>query len=65
MLRHVFKTGNSTVVSRPKEVLDDLGINDGESVNVELANANVAVDLDNEPECMAFIHSIGFYLAGS
>ncbi len=36
MIRRVFKTGNSTVVSLPKEVLDDLGIKDGESVNLEL-----------------------------
>lgn len=36
MIRRLFKTGNSTVLSLPKEVLDDLGIKDGESVNLEL-----------------------------
>lgn len=36
MIRRLFKTGNSTVISLPKEVLEDLGIKDGESVNLEL-----------------------------
>jgi antitoxin MazE len=36
MIRHLFKTGNSIVLSLPKDVLEDLGIKDGESVNLEL-----------------------------
>ena len=36
MIRRLFKTGNSIVISLPKEVLEDLGIKDGESVNLEL-----------------------------
>ncbi|MBI3158302.1 MAG: AbrB/MazE/SpoVT family DNA-binding domain-containing protein [Chloroflexi bacterium] len=36
MLRKVFKTGNSTVVSIPQEYLDALGIAQGEEVSVEL-----------------------------
>jgi putative addiction module antidote len=36
MIRRLFKTGNSIVLSLPKEVLDDLGVKDGESVNLEL-----------------------------
>ncbi len=36
MIRRLFGTGNSIVLSLPKEVLDDLGIKDGESVNLEL-----------------------------
>jgi putative addiction module antidote len=36
MIRRLFKTGNSIVLSLPKEVLDDLGIKDGESVNLDL-----------------------------
>jgi len=36
MIRRLFRTGNSIVLSLPKEVLDDLGIQDGESVNLEL-----------------------------
>ena len=36
MIRRLFRTGNSIVLSLPKEVLDDLGIKDGESVNLEL-----------------------------
>jgi antitoxin MazE len=36
MIRRLFKTGNSIVLSLPKEVLDDLGVKDGDSVNLEL-----------------------------
>jgi antitoxin MazE len=36
MIRRLFKTGNSIVISLPKEVLDDFGIKEGESVNLEL-----------------------------
>lgn len=35
MIRRLFKTGNSTVLSLPKEVLDNLGIKDGDRVNLE------------------------------
>jgi antitoxin MazE len=36
MIRHLFKTGHSIVITFPKEVLDELGITDGESVNLEV-----------------------------
>jgi len=36
MLRKVFKTGNSTVVSLPKDVIEPLGVRDGSDVSVEL-----------------------------
>jgi antitoxin MazE len=36
MIRRLFRTGNSIVLSLPKEVLDYLGIKDGERVNLEL-----------------------------
>jgi antitoxin MazE len=36
MLRKIFKTGNSLVVSLPKEVLEPLGVSDGSDVSVEL-----------------------------
>jgi putative addiction module antidote len=36
MIRRLFRTGNSIVLSLPKEVLDDLGIKDGAKVNLEL-----------------------------
>ena len=39
MLRKVFKTGNSVVVSLPKDALELLGISEG---------SNVSVDLDRE-----------------
>ena len=36
MLRKVFRTGNSTVVSLPKDVTEPLGVRDGSDVSVEL-----------------------------
>lgn len=36
MLRKVFKTGHSTVVSIPREMLVSLAITDGSDVSVEL-----------------------------
>jgi antitoxin component of MazEF toxin-antitoxin module len=36
MLRKVFRTGNSTVVSLPKDVTDPLGVREGSDVSVEL-----------------------------
>lgn len=36
MLRRLFKTGNSVVLSLPKEILDSLGVADGENVSLEL-----------------------------
>jgi len=40
MLRKVFKTGNSVVVSLPKEILEPLGVTEGTDVSVELDRAN-------------------------
>ena len=40
MLRKVFKTGNSIVVSLPKEILDPLGVGEGSDVTVELDREN-------------------------
>jgi putative addiction module antidote len=36
MLRKIFKTGNSVVVSLPKDTLEYLQISEGSEVNVEL-----------------------------
>ena len=36
MLRKIFRTGNSIVVSIPKDILDELQISEGEEVSVEL-----------------------------
>jgi antitoxin MazE len=36
MLRKVFRTGNSTVVSLPKDVIDPLGVREGSEVSVIL-----------------------------
>ena len=40
MLRKVFKTGNSLVVSLPKDLLEPLGMKDGTDVSVELDRQN-------------------------
>jgi putative addiction module antidote len=36
MLRKIFRTGNSTVVSIPREMLENLGVKDGSDVSLEL-----------------------------
>jgi antitoxin MazE len=36
MVRKVFRTGNSTVVSLPREVMEPLGVKYGSDVSVEL-----------------------------
>jgi putative addiction module antidote len=40
MFRKVFKTGNSLVVSLPKDLLEPLGVKDGTEVSVELDRQN-------------------------
>ena len=40
MLRKVFKTGNSLVVSLPKDLLEPLGVQDGTDVSLELDRKN-------------------------
>jgi putative addiction module antidote len=40
MRRKVFKTGNSLVVSLPKDMLEPLGVHDGTDVSVELDRKN-------------------------
>jgi antitoxin component of MazEF toxin-antitoxin module len=40
MLRKVFKTGNSLVVSLPKDLLEPLGMTDGTEISVELDRNN-------------------------
>ena len=39
MIRKIFRTGNSEVVSLPKEMLKSLGVGDGSDVTVELDNS--------------------------
>ena len=40
MVRKIFKTGNSIVVSLPKSALEQLGIEEGTDVQVELDQEN-------------------------
>ena len=36
MLRKIFKTGNSIVISIPKDILEQLDLSEGKDVSVEL-----------------------------
>lgn len=40
MLRKIFKTGNSVVVSLPKDAIEYLQVEEGSEVNVELDREN-------------------------
>lgn len=40
MLRRLFKTGNSIVLSLPREVLQSLGLADGGQVRLDVDSAN-------------------------
>lgn len=51
VLRKIFRTGNSTVVSLPKEVLDYLGIMEGAEVSIEL-------DQDERRIIIAPVHEV-------
>ncbi len=42
MLRKVFRTGNSIVVSLPKEALDYLGISEGSEVRSSWTESNAS-----------------------
>jgi antitoxin MazE len=43
MLRKIFKTGNSLVVSLPQEILDALGLSDGSDVLVTLEDGKIVI----------------------
>lgn len=45
MLRKVFRTGNSVVVSLPREVLDYLNIQEGSEIEIDLDRQNHQVIL--------------------
>jgi putative addiction module antidote len=43
MLRKIFKTGNSLVVSLPKQILDALDLSCGSDVSVELEDGKIVI----------------------
>lgn len=43
MLRKIFKTGNSMVVSLPREILEPLGVSDGSEVSVVLEDGKIII----------------------
>lgn len=53
MLRKIFKTGNSVVVSLPKEALDWLGLSEGEEVAVDLDRDKRQIIISLPPEDLA------------
>ncbi|MCJ7660797.1 MAG: AbrB/MazE/SpoVT family DNA-binding domain-containing protein [Anaerolineales bacterium] len=55
MVRKVFRTGNSLVVSLPRDALELLGIREGSDVSIDLARENrqIVVTLVEEPLAMA------------
>lgn len=55
MLRKVFKTGNSVVVSLSKEALDLLGVSDGSDVSVELDREKRQVVISPADEPLAAV----------
>ena len=54
MLRKMFRTGNSVVVSLPKDALELLGIRVGANVSVDLdrENRQIVITLVEEPLAM-------------
>lgn len=57
MLRKVFRTGNSLVVSLPREVLEFLNIREGEVIEVNLDRENQHVIL-KPTEVQVSIHGV-------
>ncbi|HEX2980833.1 MAG TPA: AbrB/MazE/SpoVT family DNA-binding domain-containing protein [Anaerolineaceae bacterium] len=55
MIRRLFRTGNSIVLSIPKDVLDDLGVKDGERVNLELDREQRRVIITPVEESIAMV----------
>ncbi len=45
MLRKIFKTGNSMVVSLPRDALEQLGVVEGADVQVELDEQNCQITI--------------------
>jgi putative addiction module antidote len=53
MLRKIFKTGNSIVVSLPREMLEPLGVAEGTDVSVELDRAHGQIIIRRAPTSVA------------
>ena len=49
MVRKIFKTGNSIVVSLPKELLDSLRLSEGAEVDVNLDQARGVITIAPAP----------------
>jgi antitoxin component of MazEF toxin-antitoxin module len=70
MLRKVFRTGNSTVVSLHKDVIDPLGVRAGSDVSVELdrEHGQIIIRPVERPIAAAgidedFAHQVGEFIA--
>ena len=55
MLRKVFRTGNSVVVSLPRDALELLGIGEGSEVSVDLDRENRQILITPHEEPLAVV----------
>jgi len=69
MLRKVFKTGNSVVISLPRDALDLLGISEGSDVSVDLdrEKRQIVISPIEEPLAVAgvdgeFAHQVAEFI---
>jgi putative addiction module antidote len=58
MYRKIFKTGNSTVVSIPREMLESLGVGDGADVSIELDAATRQIIIRPVPRAVAGVDEV-------
>lgn len=70
MIRRLFKTGNSLVVSLPREALEALGLQDGGSVEMEIDRARQCVVITPAPQASGsygitpeFAHQVNEFIA--
>jgi len=70
MLRKVFKTGNSLVISLPKEALEYLSLSEGKEVSIELDRENrkiliqpLSEHLSNAGVDEAFVRQVSEFIA--
>ena len=53
MLRKIFKTGNSVVISLPKDALELLGLSEGSDVSIDLDRENKQIVISPVKEPLA------------
>jgi putative addiction module antidote len=56
MIRRIFKTGNSLVISLPQEFLESLGLGEGSEVNITVLPAEGCIIIEPVSPHLAGIH---------